>query len=455
MGWSERSFFDLYAHNFVRAAVAVPRVTLADPAANATEIAALYAAAADRGAALIVFPELSLTGYSIDDLHQQEAVQQAALGGVATLLEATRGRAAVLVAGAPLRFDGRLFNCAVVLSRGAILGIVPKTYQPNYREYYEKRQFASGRSAFSSEVECLGATVPFGSDLLFRCRENRDFVLHVELCEDVWAPIPPSTYAALRGATVLANLSASNVTVGKSEERHQPAMAQSARCVAGYVYAAAGPGESTTDLVWEGDGFIYENGDLLAGTERFRDTSQLVTGDIDLDRLVQERMRFNTFADCADVHRDAVARHRVVPFSFEPPAAAVTLGRAIDRHPFVPDDPARRDERCYEAYNIQVAGLAQRLRATGIRKTVIGVSGGLDSTQALIVAARTMDVLGLPRANVLAFVMPGFATSEVTQANALDLIAAVGATGRVIDIRPSAERMLEDTPTPPAARCTT
>ena len=444
MGWTDRSFFDLYAHNFVRAAVAVPRVALADPAANAREIAGLYAAAADEGAALVVFPELSLTGYSLDDLHQQEAIQRGALEGLAALAEATRERTALLIAGAPLRFDGRLFNCAVVLSQGGILGIVPKTYQPNYREYYEKRQFASGRSAVATEADCLGHTVPFGSDLLFRCRENRDFVLHVELCEDLWAPIPPSTYAALRGATVLANLSASNVTVGKSEVRHQPALGQSARCVAGYVYAAAGPGESTTDLVWEGDGFIYENGDLLAATERFRDTSQMVTGDIDIDRLIQERMRFNTFADCADVHREAVLRHRSVPFSFEPPRATLPLRRKIDRHPFVPDDASRRDERCYEAYNIQVAGLAQRLRSTGIHRVVIGVSGGLDSTQALIVAARTMDVLGLPRANILAYSMPGFATSSATQANALDLIAALGATGEVIDIRPSAEQMLKD-----------
>jgi NAD+ synthase (glutamine-hydrolysing) len=444
MPWSDRGFFDLYAHDFVRVAVAVPRITLADPAANAKEMAGLHAAAADGGAALVVFPELSLTGYSLDDLHQQEALLRAALGGLGELVEASRRRAALLVAGAPLRFEGRLFNCAVVLSQGRILGIVPKTYLPNYREYYERRQFTPGGLALSSEVECLGQRTPFGPDLLFRCRDHQDFVLHVEVCEDLWAPIPPSTYAALRGATVLANLSASNVTVGKSEVRHQPASGQSARCLAAYVYAAAGPGESTTDLAWEGDGMVYENGDLLVETERFHDAGQLVTADVDLARLVQERMRIHTFTECAGAHRNVLAGLRDVPFSFEPPRGAVALRRVVARHPYVPDDPGRRDDRCYEAYNIQVAGLSQRLRATGIRRVVIGVSGGLDSTQALIVAARVMDRLGLPRSNILAYVMPGFASTRATQENALDLIRAIGATGEVIDIRPSCEQMLRD-----------
>jgi NAD+ synthase (glutamine-hydrolysing) len=440
----ERSFFDLYAQNFARLAVAIPRVALADPASNAREIARLYARAAGDGAAIVLFPELALSGYSLEDLHQQEALLRAVLQGLETLVEASRGTPSVLVVGAPLRLEGRLFNCAAVLSRGRILGLVPKTYVPNYREFYEKRQFASSRDALARDVECCDQTVPLGADLLFRCAENPDLTLHVEICEDLWAPIPPSTYAALRGALVLANLSASNITIGKTAYRHLLAASQSGRCIAAYLYAAAGQGESTTDLAWDGHGMIYENGELLAESERFRDQSQLILTDIDLDRLVQERMRFTSFADCATTHAPALAGLRVVPFSFEPPPSTLLLRRPVQRHPFVPSDPAKRDERCYEAYRIQVSALEQRLRATGIKKVVIGASGGLDSTQALLVAARAMDGLGLPRTNVLGYVLPGYASSERTQKNALRLLEALGVTGGVIDIRPSCEQMLKD-----------
>ncbi|OLC55637.1 MAG: hypothetical protein AUH92_01675 [Acidobacteria bacterium 13_1_40CM_4_69_4] len=307
MPLSERSFFDLYAQNFVRAAVAIPRVALADPAANAAQIARLYADAAKDGAAIVLFPELAVSGYSLEDLHQQEALLRSVLDALAALVEATAGQEALLVVGAPLRLEGRLFNCAVVLSRGRILGIVPKTYIPNYREFYEKRQFASSRDALQREIDCLGRRVPVGADLVFRCDEIPDLALHVEICEDVWAPIPPSTYAALRGATVLANLSASNITVGKTAYRHLLAASQSGRCIAAYLYAAAGQGESTTDLAWDGHGMIYENGELLAESERFRDESQVVAADLDLDRLVQERMRFTSFADCATAHAGALS----------------------------------------------------------------------------------------------------------------------------------------------------
>lgn len=451
MSSGERSFFDLYAQNFVRLAVAIPRVALADPASNAAEIARLYAAAAGDGAAAVLFPELALSGYSLEDLHQQEALLRAVLDALAGLVEASRARQALLVAGAPLRLEGRLFNCAVVLSRGRILGIVPKTYLPNYREFYEKRQFASAREAVAREADCLGQRAPLGNDLLFRCAELPDLTLHAEICEDVWAPIAPSTYAALRGATVLLNLSASNITIGKTAYRHLLAASQSGRCLAAYLYAAAGQGESTTDLAWDGHGMIYENGELLAESERFKDDSQVIAADVDLDRLVQERMRFTSFADCAAAHVREIAGLRIVPFSFTPPGAAVLLRRRVERHPFAPSDPAKRDERCFEAYNIQVTALEQRLRATGIRKVVIGVSGGLDSTQALIVAARAMDRLGLPRTGILAYALPGYATSERTQKNALRLMEALGTTSGVIDIRPSSEQMLKNIGHPFAA----
>src|SRR5256712_3607963 len=444
MTQTDRSFFDLYAQNFARLAVAIPRVALADPAANAREIARLYDAAGRDGAALVLFPELALSGYSLEDLHQQEALLRAVQEGLASLVQASSARPAVRVVGAPLRLEGRLFNCAVVLSRGRILGIVPKTYIPNYREFYEKRQFASSRDALTREVECLDQTAPLGADLLFRCAENPDLTLHVEICEDVWAPIPPSTYAALRGPTVLANLPASNITVGKPSYRQLLAPSQSGRCVAAYLYAAAGQGESTTDLAWDGHGMIYENGELLAESERFRDDSQVIAADLDLDRLVQERMRVTSFVDCATAHAAAIAGLRMVPFSFVPPPRPVLLRRRVERHPFVPSGAPERDERCYEAYNIQVGALVQRLRATGIKKVVIGASGGLDSTQALIVSARAMDRLDLPRRNVMAYALPGFATSERTQQNALRLMQALGVTSGVIDIRPSSEQMLKD-----------
>jgi NAD+ synthase (glutamine-hydrolysing) len=426
-------------------AVAIPRVALADPRANAAEIARLHAAASEAGAAVVVFPELALSAYSLEDLHHQETIQRAVLDALAELVAGTRRRGGLLVAGAALRFEGRLFNCAVIAGGGRILGIVPKTYLPNYREFYEKRHFASGRDAMWDTVRCLGADVPFGAGLIFRCEEEPDLALHVEICEDVWAPVPPSTWAALRGATLLANLSASNITVGKTAYRHLLASSQSAKCLAAYLYAAAGQGESTTDLAWDGHGMIYENGELLAESPRFRDDSQWIRADVDLDRLVQERMRFNTFADCAAAHADRVAAHRFVPFPFSPPAARpLALERRILRHPFVPADPAGRDARCEETFNIQVSGLVQRLRATGIRKVVLGVSGGLDSTLALIVAARAMDRLGLPRDHVLGYALPGYATSARTRRNALRLMRALGAHGETIDIRPSCDLMLKD-----------
>jgi len=338
----ERSFFDLYAQNFVRAAVAIPRVALADPAANAAQIERLYAGAAGKGAAIVLFPELALSGYSLEDLHQQEALLRSVLDAAAVLVRATGGQAALLVVGAPLRLEGRLLNCAVVLSRGRILGIVPKTYLPNYREFYEKRQFASSRDALEREVTVLGQRVPVGADLLFRCDELPDLALHVEICEDLWAPIPPSTYAALRGATVLANLSASNITVGKTSYRHLLAASQSGRCVAAYLYAAAGQGESTTDLAWDGHGMIYENGELLAESERFRDDSQVIAADLDLDRLVQERMRVTSFVDCATAHAAAIAGLRRVLRGLQHPGRRP--GAAPARHRDQ-EDRHRRERR--------------------------------------------------------------------------------------------------------------
>ncbi len=437
-------FNSIYRHGFARVAVCIPRVEVATPERNTERTLALAQRASDDRAVLALFPELGLSAYSLDDLFQQDALLEATLEAVERVVEASRDLGPVLLVGAPLRFEGKLFNCAVVIHRGAVLGVVPKAYLPNYREFYEKRQFTSGLDAVSETVTLVGQDVPFGTDLLFETPDLPGFCLHVEICEDLWSPLPPSTDAALAGATVLANLSASNITIGKAEYRRALCAAQSGKCLAAYLYSAAGPGESTTDLAWDGQALIYESHELLAESERFEAREQWIAADIDLERLRQDRMRITTFNDTVARHRERVRRLRRIAFRLEVPEGVVPLRRPLERFPYVPADPAVRDERCFEAYNIQVVGLAKRLEATGIEKVVIGVSGGLDSTQALIVACRTMDRLGLPRENVLAFTLPGFATSERTRGNAWALMKALGVTAREIDIRPSARQMLED-----------
>jgi NAD+ synthase (glutamine-hydrolysing) len=440
----DRPFDSPFSHGFIRAAVCVPFVRIADPAFNVERTLVLARRAAEIGALVALFPELGISAYSNEDLHQQDALLDGVALGLERIVGESRGLLPVLLVGAPLRFDGMLFNCAVVIHDGRVLGIVPKSYLPNYREFYERRQFTPARAAPSRTVRFLGEDVPFGNDLIFDAVDIRDFALFVELCEDVWVPVPPSTWGAYGGATVLANLSASNITVGKADYRHRLCAGQSAKCVAAYLYAAAGPGESTTDLAWDGHALIYENNDLLAEADRFATAEQLIAADIDLDRLAQERARMTSFNDSAADHMERVRRLRRIPFEMQPPAGRHELLRTIERFPYVPSAPRDRDDRCYEAYNIQVHGLMQRLTATRIDRVVIGVSGGLDSTQALIVAARTMDRLQLPRRNVLAYSLPGFATGERTRANAHALMRALDVTAGEIDIRPSATQMLRD-----------
>lgn len=437
-------FQSIYRHGFLRVAVCLPALKVAAPGYNGERTLALARRASEQGAGVALFPELGLSAYSNDDLFFQDALLEACLEALERLAEASRDLVPVLLVGLPVRREDKLFNCAAVIHRGRLLGLVPKTYLPNYREFYEKRQFASGRSALAREVELLGQRVPFGNDLVFTAADLPHFALHAEICEDVWTPVPPSSLAAMAGATVLANLSASNITVGKDEWRRNLCAGQSGKCLAGYLYSAAGPGESTTDLAWDGHALIYENGELLAEAERFSSEEQVITADLDLERLVQDRVRMTSFHDCAQAHREEIARLRRIPFDFAVPAGELPLQRQVERFPFVPAEVADRDRRCYEAYHIQVHGLMQRLRSTGIRKLVIGVSGGLDSTHALIVAARTMDRMGLPRENILAYTMPGFATSERTLRNAHALMRALGTTGREIDIRPSCLQMLRD-----------
>lgn len=437
-------FHSAYNHGFIRAAVCIPSVRVADPEFNAAQTLDLARRASEIHAAVALFPELGISAYSCEDLFHQDALLDAVRTALARVVEASRELRPVLLVGAPLRFEGKLFNCALAIYRGRVLGVVPKTYLPNYREFYEKRQFTSGADAVHREVELFGERVPFGSDIVFEAGNVPGFVLHTEICEDVWAPIPPSSYAALAGATVLTNLSASNITVGKAEYRRDLCAAQSGKCVAAYLYSGAGPGESTTDLAWDGHALIYENNDLLAESIRFPGEPQMIAADVDLERLAQDRMRMTSFNDSVGAHAERVRAFRRVPFEFDVPRGPIPLMRGIERFPYVPADPCVLDERCFEAYNIQVHGLMKRLTAAHIDRVVIGVSGGLDSTHALIVAAKTMDRLGLPRSHILAYTMPGFATSDVTLRNAHALMQALRVSAAEIDIRPSAMQMLRD-----------
>lgn len=439
-----RPFHSIYSHGFIRAAVCMPFVRVADPEFNGERTVVLARRASGEGAAVALFPELGLSAYSNEDLFQQDALLDGAEAALSRLLEESRSLSPILLVGVPLRLEGRLFNCAAVVYRGKVLGIVPKSYLPNYREFYEKRQFAAARDAVGREVTLLGRRIPFGNDLIFAAENVPGFALHVELCEDLWVPVPPSTYAALGGAAVLANLSASNITVGKAEYRRNLCASQSAKCIAAYLYSAAGPGESTTDLAWDGYGLIYENGELLAESERFSAEEQIILADIDLERLRQDRMRMTSFNDAAADYAEKLRALRRIPFEFQIPEGELALRRRIERFPYVPARLMARDERCYEVYNIQVHGLMKRLAAAGVQRVVIGVSGGLDSTHALIVCARTMDRLGLGRENVLAYTMPGFATSKTTYRNARRLMEALRVTAGEIDIRPSSMQMFRD-----------
>ncbi|MGN3973619.1 NAD(+) synthase [Tsuneonella sp. SYSU-LHT278] len=437
-------FYSLHAHGLVRVAASTPQVRTADVAFNRDAILEEARRAHDAHVDLVVYPELCLSSYAIDDLHLQLAMVEAVEAAVADIIEASSDLDPLLLIGAPLRHNGRLYNCALAIHRGRLLGAVPKSYLPNYREFYEKRWFANGRLIEGIEIAVAGSQVPFGTDLIFAAEDLPGFRVAVEICEDYWAPVPPSTRAALAGATILCNLSASNITIGKSDERHLLSRSQSSRAVAAYVYSAAGHGESTTDLAWDGQGMIYELGDLLAESERFALQPELCIADVDCERILSDRMRMQTFNDAAEHEGRPEDSFRIVPFAHEPSFADIGLVRPVRRFPFVPNRPDKLDEDCFEAFNIQVDGLMRRIEATKPRSLVIGVSGGLDSTHALIVAAKACDRLGLPRATIRGYTMPGFGTSEGTKSNAWKLMEALGITAEEIDIRPAAERMLHD-----------
>ncbi|REK04297.1 MAG: NAD(+) synthase [Acidobacteria bacterium] len=437
-------FRNLYRHGFVRAAVGIPTIRGTEPEHNADQVLELAREADHEGCALAVFPELVLSGYSCDDLFHQDALLEGCERELLRLRDESAELRPLLLVGLPLRVGDQTINAVAALHRGAVLGVAVKSYLPNYREYYEQRFFAHAPELREEWVEIGGESVPVGADLLFAADDVPGLVVHVEICEDLWAPLSPHSYAALAGATVLCNASASNVTIGKLAYRRMLCLNASAKSAAAYLYAGAGYGESTTDLAWDGHGIVAENGDLLAESQRFSPHSQLLVEDIDLDRLLHERIRWSTFHDAVERNRQRLRAFRSVGFTVDPPSGELPLQREIERFPYVPADPLELDERCEEAYQIQVQGLARRMEATGIERPVIGISGGLDSTHALIVTVQAMERLGLPRENVYAVTMPGFATSERTLGNAYALMEALGLEAREIDIRPSCRQMLAD-----------
>jgi NAD+ synthase (glutamine-hydrolysing) len=440
-------FYSAYGQGFIRVAACTIRTAIGEPATNADSVLRLARECHDEGVGLAIFPELTLSGYSIEDILMQDALLGAVEDALLDIVAATADLLPVLVVGAPLRYRHRIYNTAVVIHRGQVLGVAPKSYLPTYREFYERRQMAPGddvRGVIRIGRGSAVAEVPFGPDLLFAATDLPGFVLHVEICEDMFVPIPPSAQAALAGATVLANLSGSPITIGRAEDRCLLARSASSRCLAAYVYAAAGQGESTTDLAWDGQTMIYENGVQLATSERFPKEPRRSVADVDLELLRAERLRMGTFDDNRAHHGLDEDFFRRIEFELDPPAGDIGLRREVERFPFVPSDPTRLEQDCYEAYNIQVAGLEQRLRALNYPKVVIGVSGGLDSTHALIVAARAMDREERPRSDILAFTLPGFATGDRTKGNAIELAEALGVTFEEIDIRATAELMLRE-----------
>ncbi|NLN07288.1 MAG: NAD(+) synthase [Firmicutes bacterium] len=434
------NFFNFYRHGFIRVAAAVPQVRVADPASNAAEILQLARRAAAEHAILAVFPGLHLSAGSNEDLFHQQALLEATVAATTEIMRETAGLNTVFVLGAPLVVDSFLFNCALILQHGQLLGIVPQTYLPSSRT----RQFRPSAAINRAAVDFCGQrNIPFGTDLLFTAKNIPHFTFAIELGEDLFVPVPPSASAALAGATVLVNPAASPASAGSADCRRTIIAAHATRCLAAYLYVSAGYGESTTDFTWDGHALIYESSELLAETERFHQHSRLLCAEIDLERLAQERLHCHTFAENARLQA-AAGRFRQVEFTVRLPETQLLLSRTIPRFPYIPAAPDKRQEHFRDIYNMQIQGLTQRLRASGREKVVLGVSGGLDSAQALVIAAKAMDHLGLPREHVRAYTMPGFATSDKTRKNAWRLVKALGVFGEEIDIRPASSQLLVD-----------
>ena len=427
-------------YGFIRVGAAVPKCKLADSIYNKDKLIQLMQKAAEKQIQVLVFPELSITTYTCGDLFFQFSLLESAQKGLSDIVSASQSIDVFTVVGLPIAADNQIFNCAVVIYRGKILGVVPKTFLPNYGEFYEKRWFSSASELISKEITLCGQKVPIGADLLFTAEQIPYCKIGVELCEDLWSPIPPSSYQAVAGATILLNPSASNELATKYDYRKKLISQQSSRCIGAYVYASSGVGESTQDMVFSGHGIIYENGSLLAESKRFLRESQIIYADVDLELLANDRRKNSSFMDC----QIPLPSYREITFSMKPQSVIEQLERVIKPNPFVPDTNAFLDQRCQDIFNIQVVGLARRIEHTQVKSIVIGISGGLDSTLALLVAVKACDYLKFSRNHVIGITMPGFGTTDRTYHNALSLMEALGVQIREISIQKAALQHFED-----------
>ncbi len=427
-------------HGFIKVAAAVPPVTVADCKRNAEGMIEMAQSAAEQGVEWLIFPELSITAYTCGDLFNQKLLLDEAEVALNQFIESTAHLDMVCVTGMPVRCDNQVFNCAVVSSHGRIWGVVPKSYVPGYNEFYEERWFACAADAYSDTVTLCNRQVPFGTQQLFVTGEAK---IAIEICEDIWVPIPPSSHHVLNGANIIVNLSASNELIGKNRYLTSLLAQQSARCITGYVYASTGFGESTTDLVFAGNGLIYENGTLLASTERFNMEPRMVISEIDVERLVNERQRTTSYMENSARYRSSGSKYQeiAIPIVVN---NVIELTREVDRHPFIPGANSGVDTQCQEVFNIQVSGLLKRITHTNAARLVLGVSGGLDSTLALMVCVHAMKRLGRPLSEIIGVTMPGFGTTDRTYHNAIDLMKQLGITIREISIAKAVTQHFND-----------
>ena len=424
---------------FLRVGAAVPGLRVADVDFNVGAIIDFMRKARNEGVQVLAFPEMALTGYTIGDLVQHQALLSRAKTALGEVLQESAGSNMVVVVGMPLVVEQKIFNCAVALNSGHLLGVIPKTLLPGYREFYEDRWFSPAGDARSDVVELAGQRVPFGTDILLELRGMASAIIGLEICEDLWVPLSPHEYQALAGATVLINLSASNEVLGKADWRQAMVSSESGRCIAAYCYVSSGIGESSNDVIYGGHAIIAENGTILQESKRLSPDPQLIVSDIDLERLAHDRRVATSFRQASKNPKT----FRIIETEVADPRPG-KLSRALDPHPFVPADPARRAEKCREIFSMQVAALAKKISGANKKHLVVGISGGLDSTLALLVAVKTMDFLGLPRENVHTFTLPGFGTTQRTRSNATKLCRAVGTSFSQVNIARTCQSQLKD-----------
>ncbi|MEY8319866.1 NAD(+) synthase [Lachnospiraceae bacterium 46-61] len=427
-------------YGFIRVGSALPKCKLADCIHNKEELIQILQQANEKQIQILVFPELSITSYTCGDLFFQHSLLEYAEKGLNDIIKASQNINVFAVVGMPIIIDNQLFNCAVAIYKGNILGVVPKSCLPNYSEFQEKRWFSSAKQLLSNEMILCGQKVPVGTDLIFKAEQIPYCKIGIEICEDLWSVIPPSSYQALSGATIILNPSASNELASKYDYRKQLISQQSSRCIAAYVYSSSGVGESTQDMVFSGHGLIYENGTLLKESERFIKETQLIYADVDLELLQNDRMKNTTFSENQYCH----TAFREITFSMKPQTNIEELQRIVKPHPFIPEDNEYLDKRCQDIFNIQVAGLARRIEHTKAKSVVVGISGGLDSTLALLVSVKACDYLGISAKHVIGITMPGFGTTDRTYQNALSLMEALGVQTREISIQKAALQHFED-----------